>query len=434
MRVGARASALSIGHQSRYATTCRRGARSGAGFSWTGAPRWIRPTKRSLVAEPDRRAPVVGAQHPRGAPVAGQPARVGGEQDDVGGAGGRVQVLLVLDRVAAEHARADDQGRRAVELRRRLGPGGLLQALERPRPEHPKAPRVGQVVVRRPARELEQLVERPRVGTGSGRKALWVRRVRIAVSTSIADNLVSGRRGAAQQTPAAAITSSEAAAARARAMPGATKPPAPPGRWRLTVAGRRRSAAARARRAARRRASPPARRRPRPAVCPRRRRRLSAGACVGSAPRPAGAGPAGAARALRRRRCSAAAAGRARAIRRRRRPSEPPPRRLAPPPRAARSARRRGTAGERERLALERQQRLGGDPDRRLVARRRVAVVAVAGLAGGQVVEPLRRRSGPRRVAPGRDQALDRPGGRLRVDEPAARERAAAVAALDARR
>ena len=59
-----------------------------------------------------------------------------------------------------EDARADDQGRRAVELGRRLRPGGLLEPLERPRAEHPEAPRIGQVVVRRPARELEQLVER----------------------------------------------------------------------------------------------------------------------------------------------------------------------------------------------------------------------------------------------------------------------------------
>ena len=64
----------------------------------------------------------------------------------------------------------DDQGRRAIELGRRLRPGGLLQPLERLRPEHPEAPGVGQVVVRRPAGELEQLVEglsrhRRRAGT-----------------------------------------------------------------------------------------------------------------------------------------------------------------------------------------------------------------------------------------------------------------------------
>ena len=42
---------------------------------------------------------------------------------------------------------------------RRLGPGGLLQALERLRAEDAEAPRVGEVVVRRPAGQLEQLVE-----------------------------------------------------------------------------------------------------------------------------------------------------------------------------------------------------------------------------------------------------------------------------------
>ena len=87
-----------------------------------------------VVGQPDRGAALGRAQHLGRAPVARQAAGVGGEQDDVGGDRGRVQVLLVLDRVAAERRRADDQGRGAVELRRRLGAGGLLQALERPGP------------------------------------------------------------------------------------------------------------------------------------------------------------------------------------------------------------------------------------------------------------------------------------------------------------
>ena len=93
------------------------------------------------------------------APVGREAAAVAGQQDDVGGAGGGVQVLLVLDRVAGERAGADDQGRRAVELRGRLRPGRLLQALERLRADHAEAPGVGQVVVRRPAGQVEDLLE-----------------------------------------------------------------------------------------------------------------------------------------------------------------------------------------------------------------------------------------------------------------------------------
>ena len=40
------------------------------------------------------------------------------------------------------------------------GPGGLLERGQRLGPDHAEAPRVGEVVVRRPARQLEQLLER----------------------------------------------------------------------------------------------------------------------------------------------------------------------------------------------------------------------------------------------------------------------------------
>jgi hypothetical protein len=84
---------------------------------------------------------------------------VRGEQDDVGGDGARRVVLLVLNWVAGlDHGR-DDERRRAVELRRGLLAGGLLEARERLRAEHPEAPRVGEIVVRRPAGQLEQLVQ-----------------------------------------------------------------------------------------------------------------------------------------------------------------------------------------------------------------------------------------------------------------------------------
>ena len=115
--------------------------------------------KRSSAGAPSAARPL-GAQHLRRAPVAGQPAAVGGQQDDVGGDPGRQQVLLGLDGVAAAGDRHRDQRRRAVELRRRLGPGRGLEPRERLRAEDPEAPGVGEVVVRRPAPELEELGER----------------------------------------------------------------------------------------------------------------------------------------------------------------------------------------------------------------------------------------------------------------------------------
>ena len=86
---------------------------------------------------------------------------MGGEQDDVARARGGVAVLLVGHRVAGLRTTeaATSVGARS-SFGGRLRPGGLLERRERLRAEHAEAPRVGQVVVRRPARELEQLVER----------------------------------------------------------------------------------------------------------------------------------------------------------------------------------------------------------------------------------------------------------------------------------
>ena len=140
-----------------------RRARAPGGFcSWTGVPgeagrRTARPRGMPTAARPSGVRSTLGRP-----PVGRQPSTVGGEQDDVGGAGGGVQVLLVLDRVAGERAGADHQGRRAIELRGRLRAGGLLEPLERLRADHPEAPGVGQVVVRGPAGQVEQLLERPR--------------------------------------------------------------------------------------------------------------------------------------------------------------------------------------------------------------------------------------------------------------------------------
>ena len=72
---------------------------------------------------------------------------------------------------------------------------------------------------------------------------------------------------------------------------------------------------------------------------------------------------------------------------------------------------------ERKRLAGERHQRLRGHPDRRLAARARVADGAAAGHERAQVAERAARAAvaHPRGIAARRQQALDRPGGGLRV-------------------
>ncbi len=144
-------------HQSRKTVDCSTGGRSGGSFSWRGLAEVQEADEALVVGQARRPRDPPRAQQGRRAPVAGEPAGVGAEQDDVGGDRGRVQVLLVLDRVAAERAGDDDQGRGAVELRRPLRPGGLLQARQRGRTDDAKAPGRGQVVVRRPAGQLEQL-------------------------------------------------------------------------------------------------------------------------------------------------------------------------------------------------------------------------------------------------------------------------------------
>ena len=263
------------------------------------------------------------------------------------------------------------------------GPAASLSALERPRPDHPEAPRVGQVVVGRPAGELEQLVERP-ARTGSGRKALWVRRVRIAVSTSIAENRIRVR----------CVRRSRRGIRRSRLRPGTARP----ARRYQRKPGRRARRRARAEPTGdvggRSRRPPPSldvASPRRPERSPARRthaRRGSTGVRGGG--RAAPARRAAAARDLRPR-CAGLPPGPEAAppALTRRSGSPPGPRRWArvagrrrrPPAWRARARPRAGNG-----LALDREQGLPGDPDRRLVARRRVAVVPVGRL-------PVRRGS-----------------------------------------
>ena len=82
-----------------------------------------------------------------------------------------------------QHGGREHERRRTLELRRLGRPGCLLQARERLRAEDAEAPRVRPVMVRRPARELEQLVDRLR-GHGLRTEGLCVRRERISSGKS----------------------------------------------------------------------------------------------------------------------------------------------------------------------------------------------------------------------------------------------------------
>ena len=81
------------------------------------------------------------------------------EQHDVGGDGGGGGVLLVLHVLTALRGAGDDERGRPVELGRRLGPRRLLEAAQGLGAQDPEAPRIGEVMVRGPPRQLEQLVE-----------------------------------------------------------------------------------------------------------------------------------------------------------------------------------------------------------------------------------------------------------------------------------
>src|SRR4051794_3749630 len=93
-----------------------------------------------VVVEAQRGPPFGRLEDPGRAPVGGETARVRAEQDRVRGARGRVQVLLVLRRIAGEDRGDGHERRRALELACGLGAGGLLESVERERSEHAEAP------------------------------------------------------------------------------------------------------------------------------------------------------------------------------------------------------------------------------------------------------------------------------------------------------
>jgi hypothetical protein len=111
------------------------------------------------VRQADRVPSGLLAQDARGSPVAGQPVGVCSEQHDVAGNRGGVKVLLILLGVAGQRTGGDDQGRSTIELRRCFRPGRLLEPLQRRWAEDAEAPRRGEVVIGRPAGQLEQIVD-----------------------------------------------------------------------------------------------------------------------------------------------------------------------------------------------------------------------------------------------------------------------------------
>ena len=85
---------------------------------------------------------------------------MGREQHDVGGAGGCEDVLAILVLVAGQTRARDDERRRAAEFRGLVRRPRRDELVERLGPQHAETPRLGQMVVRREARELEELLDR----------------------------------------------------------------------------------------------------------------------------------------------------------------------------------------------------------------------------------------------------------------------------------
>src|SRR5436305_13307603 len=119
--------------------------------------------RRLVVADAERLAAGWIVEDAERAPVAREPARVRGDKDDVRGHAACEQILAILRGVARQAGGDNDESGGAVELAGRAGLGVLLELLKplaRVRPDNPEPPRVGQMVVGGPARQLEQLVER----------------------------------------------------------------------------------------------------------------------------------------------------------------------------------------------------------------------------------------------------------------------------------
>ena len=190
-----------IACQSRKIAISSTGARSGTRCSWRGSPRCSRPIGSSSSGQARRRAAGRRGQDGDRAPVAGQPARVRAEQHDVGGDRGRQHVLVVLVGVAGLLGAGHDQRGRAVELGARAGLvllGGGLELRLGVLAEHAEAPRVGDVVVRRPAGELEQLEQ------DGGRDGVGTERL---VRAAGADELVDHPGDARRRTASSAFAS-----------------------------------------------------------------------------------------------------------------------------------------------------------------------------------------------------------------------------------
>src|SRR6185312_8911718 len=92
-----------------------------------------------------------------GAPVVRETARGGAEQHGVHRARSGVEILLVGLGVAREQRCRENERGRTAELRSLFLADGLLERGARLSAEDTKPPRLGEVVIGGPAREVEQL-------------------------------------------------------------------------------------------------------------------------------------------------------------------------------------------------------------------------------------------------------------------------------------
>jgi hypothetical protein len=113
-----------------------------------------------LVGEdPKRLATVARPQHPWGPPVAGETAAVSCQQYCVDRARGGTEILLILHGIIRAKCGRSDERRRPVELRRCFWTGCLLQPRKRDRADNAETPRVRQMMIGRPPRQLEQRLQ-----------------------------------------------------------------------------------------------------------------------------------------------------------------------------------------------------------------------------------------------------------------------------------